>query len=750
MADSGRQTPRSSQRSKTTRTQKIQPMASAIEEHASTTNAPPRASSTAPPASASSNAVSSKASTAASISSTEGQRRRREERDRSASTTSTSSASTSIGGNSSSMPPVRSHTPGHLSSKSHDRKRKPSELSIRQRSQSSSSLSAAAAASNSAGVPLPPTSNNGSKLTASPSSSHASIVSPPTSSRTTALPPLTITTSASTPLVRPPPRGGSTSASSTSTGNREYGANGSGSVSDSSTIQGLSVQPTAADSAQRRPTAMRSTSAIASKPSVYGGIAGPISAASRSSSSVGAHGSSARETQRSKGGVTAGKKAPNKEYFAFPTLPVVRTGPDVAPAPSTGMYWSQAPLSGVARSTLRAHTTTPIGTNIFVFGGCDATTCFNDLYVLDGDSFHWSKPHVVGDIPLPLRAMTCTAVGKKLVVFGGGDGPQYYNDVYVLDTTNFRWSKPRFPTDRPRPSPRRAHTACLYRGGIFIFGGGDGKRALNDVWRLDVSDTTKMSWKLINGDPDLSLASGTGIVMPGKAGKGDKATRGESGAEAGNNSDTGSHGTAVAGGTSAKSQPISNMNTLPRSMSAAIASSASTAVASSLSSSQLYSYLMNQDPNQPRPRPRGYHTANMVGSKLVIYGGSDGGECFNDIWLYDIETNLWRSVPMSETYRRLSHTATLIGSHLFIVGGHDGHEYQNELLLLNLVTMTWDKRKVYGTRPSGRGYHTAVLFDSRLLVIGGFDGDDVYDDVWMLELAVHSYCSQISQFDILV
>jgi N-acetylneuraminic acid mutarotase len=292
-----------------------------------------------------------------------------------------------------------------------------------------------------------------------------------------------------------------------------------------------------------------------------------------------------------------------------------------------------------------------------VFGGCDSRACFNELYVLDVDSFHWSSPHVVGDVPVPLRAMTCTAVGKKLVVFGGGDGPAYYNDIYVLDTVNFRWHRPRLIGDKV-PSARRAHTACLYKNGIYVFGGGDGVRALNDIWRLDVTDTNKMSWKLVSGPT------------------------------------TGS-------------------------------------------------------PNvENKPKARGYHTANMVGGKLIIYGGSDGGECFNDVWVYDVDTHVWKAVTIPITFRRLSHTATIVGSYLFVVGGHDGNEYSNDVLLLNLVTMTWDKRKVYGLPPSGRGYHGTILYDSRLVMIGGFDGGEVFSDVWLLELAVHAYYSQISHFTI--
>jgi hypothetical protein len=36
------------------------------------------------------------------------------------------------------------------------------------------------------------------------------------------------------------------------------------------------------------------------------------------------------------------------------------------------------------------------------------------------------------------------------------------------------------------------------------------------------------------------------------------------------------------------------------------------------------------------PVPRGYHTANLVGDKLVVFGGSDGHECFSDVHVCDL------------------------------------------------------------------------------------------------------------------
>ncbi|KAJ9130424.1 Tip elongation aberrant protein 1 [Pleurostoma richardsiae] len=493
----------------------------------------------------------------------------------------------------------RSHTPGHLASKSTDRRRKPSELSIRQRSASAAAVS-----------------------------SISLVASPPPSSKT------------------PAPQ------SSSSSGRLQPNGDDGETTNAIQRQDSFAVDGGGKEGGPRRPHALRSTSAIASRP-------GPSERSASTSVSSVRHVSGTRATSA------------RGTYTAFPPLADPRTAPDVPPAPSSGMYWSRAPVSGHPHTALRAHTTTLVGSNVYVFGGCDSRACFNELYVLDADAFHWSAPHVVGEVPVPLRAMTCTAVGKKLVIFGGGDGPAYYNDVYVLDTVNFRWSRPRIVGDRV-PSKRRAHTACLYKNGIYVFGGGDGVRALNDIWRLDVTDMSKMSWKLVSA-PDKSPPQPPPPTSDGAAAPASK---------------------------------------------------------------------------DLRPKARGYHTANMVGSKLIIFGGSDGGECFNDVWVYDVEAHYWRAVGIPLSHRRLSHTATIVGSYLFVVGGHDGNEYSNDVLLLNLVTMTWDRRKVYGLPPSGRGYHGTVLYDSRLLVIGGFDGGEVFGDVWILELAVHAYYSQISHFTI--
>ncbi|KAF1805974.1 hypothetical protein FB192DRAFT_1365361 [Mucor lusitanicus] len=333
--------------------------------------------------------------------------------------------------------------------------------------------------------------------------------------------------------------------------------------------------------------------------------------------------------------------------------------PNVPPAPAAGMYWSRALTYGRCPSRpLRAHSANLIGEYLYVFGGCDMKTCFNTLYVLDMDTLTWSKPHTFGQTPPPCRAHSCTTVerdvggGKKsysLYLFGGGDGPNYFNDLYVLNVDTLTWSKPK--TEGQAPSPRRAHTTCIWNQKIIIVGGGDGARALADVHMLDVSDPHLPKWSLLNpaGNPPIA---------------------------------------------------------------------------------------------------RGYHTSNLVKDKLIVYGGSDGHECFSDVYVLDLVSNHWSQIDLDRAVPRLAHSATQVGSYVFVIGGHDGSRYSSDVLLLNLVTMSWETRKIYGGAPSPRGYHTAVLHDSRLYVLGGYDGRNVFDDVYMLELSACAYLPQITNFEI--
>ncbi|KAJ3790652.1 galactose oxidase [Lentinula aff. detonsa] len=386
---------------------------------------------------------------------------------------------------------------------------------------------------------------------------------------------------------------------------------------------------------------------------------------------------------------------------------------DVPIASSTIMYWSRAPVYGACPTrTMRGHTVTLVDSTAWVFGGCDDKETARDIYCFDVETMQWSHPTTTGDLPPPSRAHTATLVDRKIYVFGGGQSASYSDAVYILDTVTRTWTKPAVsgvirdpntgqvtgsapspPSSNGNsnnngtnsssssvssgiygeaPAPRRAHTAVHYNGRIWVFGGGNGMMALNDVWTLDVS---KMVWERMNvrgRDSALNLEDHH------YGGRGGRNPYGLGGI----------------------------------------------------------------------PSPRGYHTANLVGNMMIVVGGSDGKDCFAEIWCLNLDTLEWTLLDLPESHKRLSHTSTQVGSYLFIQGGHNGGEYINDIRFFNLVNLQYEPRPTAGLPPSPRGYHSAILADSRLWVFGGYNGSQAYDDVFIADLAGGSYLPQVTSFSV--
>ncbi|KAL6625306.1 galactose oxidase [Neocallimastix sp. 'constans'] len=407
--------------------------------------------------------------------------------------------------------------------------------------------------------------------------------------------------------------------------------------------------------------------------------------------------------------------------------------------PTPAMHWKKIDASGKAPPRcLRGHTMCMIDEKIYIFGGCDNKVCYNDLYVFDADTSWWMHCKTNGTPPAPCRAHSCVTIDKKIYFFGGGDGPTYYNDLYILDTQTLTWYKPNVGGDIP--GARRAHAMWTYNKKIYIFAGGDGSRALNDVYALSISPPSSsfynntISSVVAENSPRFRSSTITGVTGDSRS------------PIIGSLSDRGS---VISGGGN------SNNNTLTKSMARnTVIGNSSTTTSNNNNNNNTptlldYIYTWTHiNTTGKSPSPRGYHTSNIVGSKVIVFGGSDGHECFNDIHILDLKTNHWSRIDADQPIPRLSHSSTQVGSYLFIIGGHDGMKYSRDVLLLNLVTMNWETRKVYGKVPSGRGYHTAVLYDSRIYVFGGYDGHHVFNEMYALELSACAYLPQITDFEV--
>ncbi|KAJ2800609.1 hypothetical protein H4R20_003995 [Coemansia guatemalensis] len=316
-------------------------------------------------------------------------------------------------------------------------------------------------------------------------------------------------------------------------------------------------------------------------------------------------------------------------------------------------------------------------------------------------AMYWSRKKAWGAKPPKMRSQSMTVIGSSLYVFGGWNNNVCYNDVYVLDAETMFWSK--MPTTGDEVPPCRAHTTTAVGHQLFVFGGGDGTQYFSDLYVLD---TRSCIWTRaqVNGAMPSPRRTHTcfhynGYVYLFGGGDGHRA-----------------------------------LNDLWR-------------VRAEPDANDTYTWE-EVETTGGRPFPRGYHTSTLVGNQVVVFGGSDGQECFGDTSLLNLDTMEWSHVAIDPPLTRLAHSATLVGMYLFVICGHDGSDYSNQVLMLKLDTLKWETRVIYGTAPSPRGYHACALNDGRIFLHGGYNGQDVFDDLYALELSSYSYLPQVPEFAI--
>ncbi|XP_056175450.1 uncharacterized protein LOC115662401 isoform X2 [Syzygium oleosum] len=167
--------------------------------------------------------------------------------------------------------------------------------------------------------------------------------------------------------------------------------------------------------------------------------------------------------------------------------------------------WSQPTIKGTPPAPRDGHSCTNVGDNLYVFGGTDGMNPLGDLHILDTSSHTWISPITRGEGPEARQGHSAALVGKRLIIFGGyGKSPDdedevYYNDLFILNTETFLWEKAT--TTGIPPSPRLTHSCSTWTNKLIVIGGQDGRDYyLSDVHILD-ADT--LIWKELNTAGDM-------------------------------------------------------------------------------------------------------------------------------------------------------------------------------------------------------------------------------------------------------
>ncbi|XP_051114672.1 uncharacterized protein LOC127240186 [Andrographis paniculata] len=140
------------------------------------------------------------------------------------------------------------------------------------------------------------------------------------------------------------------------------------------------------------------------------------------------------------------------------------------------------------------------GRRVYVLGGYGQSFSRTDrVDIFFTEYLCWRVAMMRGNPPAPRHSHSCTTVGDRLFVFGGTDGTKPLNDLHILDTASRSWILPSVSGDVPEP--REGHSAVLIDKRIFIYGG-CGRFENGDVYYNDLHtlDTETFQWKNVVTD----------------------------------------------------------------------------------------------------------------------------------------------------------------------------------------------------------------------------------------------------------
>eukprot|EP01087_Luapelamoeba_hula_P013250 TRINITY_DN3789_c1_g1_i3.p1 TRINITY_DN3789_c1_g1~~TRINITY_DN3789_c1_g1_i3.p1 ORF type:complete len:412 (+),score=32.16 TRINITY_DN3789_c1_g1_i3:16-1251(+) len=144
------------------------------------------------------------------------------------------------------------------------------------------------------------------------------------------------------------------------------------------------------------------------------------------------------------------------------------------------------------------------------------------------------------------------------------------------------------------------------------------------------------------------------------------------------------------------------------------------------------------------PCGRSFHSAviDTTNATMYIFGGKSNGY-LNDVWCFNIKTNLWQNcrVDGKRPTRRYAQTCIFYDGSIYMFGGFDTDSFKcNDTWQFDLASCTWTELCNGQSKlaPSARFRHSATLVNNEMIVFGG-QSDDSCDAIWAFHLVAHTW-----------
>jgi len=118
--------------------------------------------------------------------------------------------------------------------------------------------------------------------------------------------------------------------------------------------------------------------------------------------------------------------------------------------------------------------------------------------------------------------------------------------------------------------------------------------------------------------------------------------------------------------------------------------------------------------------PRFGQTISKVGNALYIIGGEgENNVRYNDIYEWDLETNVLNQVPSKGMIPLSRHQSCSFEDKIYIFGGFDGVSSFNYLSVYDTSKYKWKNVECTGDIPRTRSNHCCVVIDEYMYLFGG-------------------------------
>lgn len=149
-----------------------------------------------------------------------------------------------------------------------------------------------------------------------------------------------------------------------------------------------------------------------------------------------------------------------------------------------------------------SHSLTQINSNLYLFGGENQGSYFNDLWVYKTKSKSWASAIATGSNPDPRSNHAAASYGDLLLIWGGEGSSGYLSDMHMYHAVTYVWTKIT-PTSGLSPSDRKGACIVFEMPLVYIFGGITAYNVNRDLWKYDFSQN---KYTLISQYPHSGVA----------------------------------------------------------------------------------------------------------------------------------------------------------------------------------------------------------------------------------------------------